>query len=1110
MKKLWLLGICTLFFTGMIHADLVTHLAFDGDLTDSGPGGNDGTIVGGDGSLITFVEGVDGTPASAVSFASPTEGSTEGRDFISLAHNSGLPISEEPAYTIAMWVKGPIQKDNRIFSESDIGGNNTPLFNLGTDNNGNNAQFDFFYRPNSGTQVNHRHSSRDAFDDTWHHIAWVADNGQVTLYIDGIPDTVNFSYTPETLTGTATTIAGIMRGSACCQYTGVIDEVYLYNNTLTQEEVQALMGAAAFCPPEGDPDFEDTHVTDIQVDGPPNDLPGWYTITAIASDDTADEIMYLIMVDNGEGEPTQYGPGTSNTVDLLMKPGTWTVTVTVDDDFRCFDAAADAIMQTEIVVDDTPQLISHWTLDGDLIDTGDAQAGNDGTFVGDTAPAFTEGFDGTPNGAIQLDGVDDYIDVLQNGGLPIYTSSYAYTICLWVKGPGQSDRRVFAEASLTSTNPLFNIGCNTPEAGNAKMYIRGSHTYSKDTSQVAFDDTWHHIAWVDAGGEAVMYIDGIRDPQDFTYTHPGMTVHTTTIGGILRGTGPSHFFEGAIDDVRIYNYALTQEEILETFPEPAGCPDDGDTHCNSLTIEGPEGQTEGVYTAVCDATDDSGDPVFFIFTLTDEEGSFVQQIGPQQENTADFTLYPGDWTISVVADDAVFCRDQAADGVCTETVTVYTESPTMIAYYPFDGTVDDVEAGNHGEVVFYDDADENGEFDRNVVTPVFDRGLDCSAQSALLLDGASFLDAGYAGDTALPLNNRSTFSIAMWIKGPVQRDNRIFSESMSTSDASLFNIGTHYQGSGGQIDIYIRGDDGSAIVEHTLSEGIALDETWHHITWTDDDGEAVLYIDGVADATDFSYTRGTLTLDTTTIGGILRKVRLPDRNPGCCMFQGAIDDVRMYNYILSGEEIATLYGDGPPHCCPFADDPDSGDTHCEGLSYEGGPAAGLYTITCTASDDTGDPISYTFSAESSHGTVLAPVSQTDNTAQFELTKEIWTISATVDDDPLCDDAAADASCSIELEVGVPFLRGRVNNDADVDIADVVFLLYYYFLDGPEPQCMDAADANDDESVDLADAVALLTYLFDNAGPLPAPFAECGTDPIIEDDVIDCEQFPLCE
>ena len=42
------------------------------------------------------------------------------------------------------------------------------------------------------------------------------------------------------------------------------------------------------------------------------------------------------------------------------------------------------------------------------------------------------------------------------------------------------------------------------------------------------------------------------------------------------------------------------------------------------------------------------------------------------------------------------------------------------------------------------------------------------------------------------------------------------------------------------------------IVGHRLSNGIAFDDTWHHIAWVDRDGDASLYLDGARDATDCS------------------------------------------------------------------------------------------------------------------------------------------------------------------------------------------------------------------------------------------------------------------
>ena len=121
--------------------------------------------------------------------------------------------------------------------------------------------------------------------------------------------------------------------------------------------------------------------------------------------------------------------------------------------------------------------------------------------------------------------------------------------------------RVFSEGSTTDGNPLFNLGTqNAGATGQFDVYIRPTgmgHTYSVAEP---FDDTWHHIAWVDENGAARLYVDGVLDGGDFNYTRATLALDTTSIGGILRAA-PSHFFTGQIDDVRIYNRALSLDEI---------------------------------------------------------------------------------------------------------------------------------------------------------------------------------------------------------------------------------------------------------------------------------------------------------------------------------------------------------------------------------------------------------------------------------------------------------------------------------------------------------------------------------------------------------------------
>ncbi|MGE3166963.1 MAG: hypothetical protein AB7O52_18820, partial [Planctomycetota bacterium] len=96
-----------------------------------------------------------------------------------------------------------------------------------------------------------------------------------------------------------------------------------------------------------------------------------------------------------------------------------------------------------------------------------------------------------------------------------------------------------------------------------------------------------------------------------------------------------------------------------------------------------------------------------------------------------------------------------------------------------------------------------------------------------------------------------------------------------------------------------------------------------------------------------------------------------------------------------------------------------------------------------------------------------------------------------------------------------FVRGNCNGlDAQVNIADAVYLLGFLFPGGNPPNvlsCRDACDTNDDGQINIADAVALLGSLFGSPSvPLPFPNATdgCGADPTM--DTIDCAtNTPSC-
>ncbi|MBN1422136.1 MAG: hypothetical protein JXP34_25405 [Planctomycetes bacterium] len=100
------------------------------------------------------------------------------------------------------------------------------------------------------------------------------------------------------------------------------------------------------------------------------------------------------------------------------------------------------------------------------------------------------------------------------------------------------------------------------------------------------------------------------------------------------------------------------------------------------------------------------------------------------------------------------------------------------------------------------------------------------------------------------------------------------------------------------------------------------------------------------------------------------------------------------------------------------------------------------------------------------------------------------------------------SAEITLGAGALFHRGDVDGNGILTIGDAVTLLNYQFASGIVPPCIDACDMDDDEILTIGDAVWLLNYQFASGvpplppGPPPNP---CGPDPA--GDALDCAAYP---
>jgi len=219
------------------HAELVAYWPLDGlenDMADEVVHGFDMEAF----NLDPDFDVVEGKIGNAIAF------SNEFQTLLSRIHDPDdpLPINKHPEFTITMWAKvaGTGQNDLRLLSEGSLN-NNTPLFNIGTANNGNDGTLDIFIR-NSGS-TGHQRTVGTPFDDEWNHIAWTFSEGVHSIYINGSFDrTVDWPSFADTdpFPLDNTSIGGIQRANQSHWVTGLIDDVAMWDEVLPTISINLL------------------------------------------------------------------------------------------------------------------------------------------------------------------------------------------------------------------------------------------------------------------------------------------------------------------------------------------------------------------------------------------------------------------------------------------------------------------------------------------------------------------------------------------------------------------------------------------------------------------------------------------------------------------------------------------------------------------------------------------------------------------------------------------------------------------------------------------------------------------------------------------------------
>jgi hypothetical protein len=203
-------------------------------------------------------------------------------------------------------------------------------------------------------------------------------------------------------------------------------------------------------------------------------------------------------------------------------------------------------------------LVGHWDFNGNAKDS--TPNANDGTVTGTT---LTTDRKGAVNKAYSFNGANnDYIDAGNGASLRI---TGPITVEAWVKATTLTSGDRIVERAQWSTRRGYYLAATSATAVKFTVHYNDaayvSPTYTLPIGQ------WVHLVGIYDGSMVRIYANGVE--QGTGVAGPSSIDDTATTKKLFIGSnnGSDSYWNGLIDDVRIYNRALSQTEITALYNE---------------------------------------------------------------------------------------------------------------------------------------------------------------------------------------------------------------------------------------------------------------------------------------------------------------------------------------------------------------------------------------------------------------------------------------------------------------------------------------------------------------------------------------------------------------
>jgi len=246
-------------------------------------------------------------------------------------------------------------------------------------------------------------------------------------------------------------------------------------------------------------------------------------------------------------------------------------------------------------------LVGYYQLNGNGDDS--SGAGNDGVVIGAVSTSDRFGQSGQ---ALAFDGVEDYVRVENDFGSTL-------TITSWAK--------------ISNLNKSYMLWCFGDQATGPDLFFYSGHlalnTWDSDGNPfVAYSppiNEWVHYSVVISPSLSTIYINGVNQGNADYRSPAGLFFH---ISMTKPASVAEYAWDGAIDDVRLYNRVLSSSEISSLYNYEAGlnmAPSDILLSSSGIS----ENQGEGTVVGNLTATDpnDSDGTGSYTFSLVEGEGA---------------------------------------------------------------------------------------------------------------------------------------------------------------------------------------------------------------------------------------------------------------------------------------------------------------------------------------------------------------------------------------------------------------------------------------------------------------------------------------------------------